>query len=68
MFNEEESDGGKRQVCRPFGTQPIPGDTAAGGRAGLVELGPDVGGRTQPISKRNKLRQAETADQNTVLV
>lgn len=31
------------------------------------EPGPDADGRTRPISKRNKLRQAETANQNTVL-
>lgn len=32
------------------------------------EPGPDVGGRTGPISKTNKLRQAEIANQNTLLV
>lgn len=32
------------------------------------EPGPDVDGRTRPISKRNKLRQAETANQITLLI
>lgn len=36
-------------------------------QAGL-ELGADVGGRARPISRRNKLRQVETANQNAVLV
>lgn len=46
----------------PFRTQPIPGDAAAGGRAGRVGTRPERGGRTRPISRRNKLRQAETAN------
>lgn len=32
------------------------------------EPGPDADGRTRPISKRNKLRQAETANQNTLFI
>lgn len=38
------------------------------GLAWSAEPGPDVDGRTRPISKRNKLRQAETANQNTLLI
>lgn len=54
----------------PFRTQPISGNTVTGGRPGPIRQNRDLMREEEhgQINKINKLRQAETAHQNTGLV